>query len=143
MSRHGYSDGWDGDWWPTIMWNGRVASAIRGKRGQVMLRELRDALDAMESKELIRGSIVASNGCCCAIGALLKEREVPYLDRLIKAEDDQYILEDWNDDIAEDLDVATPLIQEIAYMNDEGGFHETPAGRWRRMRDWVDKKITD
>ena len=46
MSRSGYSDDID-DNWAHIMWRGRVASSIRGKRGQAMLRELLAALDAM------------------------------------------------------------------------------------------------
>lgn len=45
MSRSGYSD--DIDNWDLIKWRGQVASAIRGKRGQLFLRELLAALDAL------------------------------------------------------------------------------------------------
>ena len=51
MSRHGYSEDGDSDF-PVALYRGRVASAIRGKRGQKMLKELLAALDAMPTKEL-------------------------------------------------------------------------------------------
>ena len=47
MSRSGYSD--DCDTWPLICWRGAVASALRGRRGQQFLIELRDALDAISA----------------------------------------------------------------------------------------------
>jgi hypothetical protein len=45
MSRSGYSDDLD----PLALgrWRGRVASAMRGKRGQAFLREMLAAMDAM------------------------------------------------------------------------------------------------
>lgn len=141
MSRHGYSDGWDHGCWSTIRWRGMVASAIRGARGQVMLRDLAVALDAMEKKELTTGAVVQPDGCCCALGALLQQREVPYLDKLVEAHDDQDVLADWNADIADDLDVAEPLVLEIAYTNDEHWLPETPAERWVRMRQWVAARV--
>lgn len=47
------------------------------------------------------------------------------------------------DNLAERFDVATCLIQEIEYENDEGGWRETPKQRWERMRRWTDKNIIE
>ena len=68
MSRSGYIDDFD-DQWSLICWRGAVKSAIRGKRGQSFLRELRDALDAMPIKKLISDDLVR-DGEVCAIGAV-------------------------------------------------------------------------
>tara|TARA_R110002153_G_scaffold9324_3_gene38608 strand:+ start:211 stop:636 length:426 start_codon:yes stop_codon:yes gene_type:complete len=140
MGRHGYNEG-DGNNWQYIKWAGMTASAARGKRGQAMLRELLAALDAMPDKKLITRSVVDEDGCCCTVGALLKEKEVPYLDKLVAAWEDEDILAEWNDDIAEDLDVSPVLLQEIEYANDEMGFGESPSDRWFRMRAWVAGKL--
>jgi hypothetical protein len=43
MSRSGYVD--DVDQKDLAMYRGAVASAIRGKRGQALLREMREAMD--------------------------------------------------------------------------------------------------
>ena len=66
MSRSGYSD--DCDTWPLICWRGAVASALRGKRGQQFLIELRDALDAMPEKRLIAEQLQDGTGCHCTLG---------------------------------------------------------------------------
>lgn len=130
MARHGYVD--DLDQRDLAMWRGRVASAIRGKRGQTMLRELAAALDAMPDKRLVSGVLKDADGCVCTTGAILDARNVPDL------------VDDDGDDhtwIAETLNVASCLIQEIEYENDEGVWEETPEQRWVRMRKWVQKQI--
>lgn len=71
MSRSGYSDDCDG--WALIRWRGAVAQAIRGKRGQAMLRELVEALDAMPDKRLVKDELEA-DGEFCALGVLGKAR---------------------------------------------------------------------
>lgn len=139
MSRTGH--GYCLDNWAIIKWRGIVASSIRGSRGQSMLKELLAALDAMPKKELITDQVVSQEGDCCAIGALLLAKEPPYLPT-IQGERDQDFLYDWNGEIAEDLDIAVPLVQEIEYMNDSyGPIRETPSERWHRMREWVAGKI--
>jgi hypothetical protein len=138
MARHGYIDDDDGDG-RIAMWRGRVASAIRGKRGQKMLRELRDALDAMPDKRLVAGTLQAKDGDCCAIGAVCRMRGIDLLEH---EDDDPYDLQELNDDIAAKLDVATCLVQEVEYINDEWGDHrQTDEARWRIVRNWVEKQI--
>ncbi|WP_256576270.1 hypothetical protein [Pseudomonas sp. KK4] len=67
MSRSGYSD--DCENWSLICWRGAVNSAIKGKRGQAFLIELRDALDAMPVKRLTTNTLEA-DGEFCTLGAL-------------------------------------------------------------------------
>ena len=132
MSRSGYCDEYD-DQWRHIMWRGTVASSIRGKRGQDLLRRMLSALDAMEPKELISHDLVRPDGACCALGALAKSegRDVSTLDP------EDYMT------VAGAFNVASPLIREIVYMNDDGWFEDTPAARWTRMRAWVASQIKD
>lgn len=130
MSRSGYTD--DLDNWPLIQWRGRVASSIRGKRGQAMLRELLAALDAMPDKRLIDEELVNTEGEVCALGALGKARGID----MAQLDSEDY------ERVAQAFGVAEPLIQEIEYMNDE--YNEsrydvtmTPEKRWQKMREWV------
>lgn len=142
MSRSGYSD--DLDALDLGRWRGRVASAIRGKRGQAMLVELRDALDSMPEKSLIVEELITPEGDCCAMGALAKSRGIDVSQ--IDPED--------ADQVAALFDVSPCLAQEISYENDECGHTdyvqdgdryrailETPEQRWMRMRSWVEKHI--
>jgi hypothetical protein len=71
VSRSGYSD--DCNERELNLWRGTVARAIRGKRGQAFLREMRDALDAMPEKRLAEG-VLATEGECCAMGAVAVRR---------------------------------------------------------------------
>ena len=127
MSRSGYSD--DCSSWELVMWRGAVASAIRGKRGQQMLKELAAALDAMPNKELIADSL-ESQGKVCAIGSLGKKRNID-LDAI-----DPYDYES----VARIFGVSRALVQEIANENDSGRW-ESPPERWTRMRRWVERNI--
>lgn len=127
MSRSGYADDVD-DNWELIKWRGQVASAMRGRRGQKLLRDLLEALDAMPAKRLIANDLVQEDGEACALGCLAQARGMDVSDL------DPYDYEA----VADEFDVAHQLVQEIAYMNDEGAYYtETPEARWKRMRDWV------
>ena len=125
MSRSGYSE--DLDSWDLIRWRGRVASAMRGKRGQLFLQELLKALDAMPEKALIVDELETEEGVC-AIGALGRSRGLDM--RTIDPEDPGQISAAFN--------IAEPLAQETVYENDEGGLRpETPEQRYVRMRAWA------
>lgn len=130
MSRHGYSD--DLDQRDLAMWRGRVMSAIRGKRGQRLLTDLRDALDAMPEKRLIREELVTTDGDVCSLGSVGMKRQVELAN----------IYPGDHDTLAKMFDVAECLIQEVEYENDDGGnWRETPENRWERMRKWCDRHI--
>jgi len=165
MSRSGYSDEID-DNWGHIMWRGRVASSIRGKRGQAMLRELLGALDAMPDKRLYPNSFATESGEYCTLGVLGAARGTK-MDDLGDAEDgcDERL-------VAERFGVAAPLVQEIMWLNDrwvtdykfvdveicgpmrlgypDYGRHQktiymqddaAPYRRWKIMREWVDQQL--
>jgi hypothetical protein len=131
MSRSGYTEDCDYDQWRHIMWRGAVTSSVRGKRGQAFLRDLIGALDAMPEKRLITEKLV-QDGAVCAIGSLGVQRGIQ-METLDPDEPDQ---------IAEAFDIASPLVREIVWMNDEaGGWNETPEQRWSRMRAWAESHL--
>lgn len=146
MSRSGYTD----DCENLAMWRGQVASAIRGKRGQKMLVDLAAAMDAMTEKELFTGRLVADGGYC-SLGVVGAARGVD-LAKVDLPEDEDYFEPEG---IADALDIAPQLAQEVMYVNDErGGQHrkvdghwqfvpETPNERWGRVRKWVAEQITE
>jgi hypothetical protein len=130
MSRSGYSDDCDG--WELIRWRGAVESAIRGKRGQALLIELRDALDAMPEKGLIAYELVDAAGAFCTLGVIGNAKGLPLSG--IDPED--------SDQVAKLFDIAPAMAKEIVFENDEACWRdETPQQRWDRMRQWVEINI--
>ena len=131
MSRSGYS--YDFSEWDRIRWRGAVESALRGRRGQAFLVEMRAALDAMPEKRLIEDALVTPDGQVCAIGSVFKARGTDVSD----LDPDDY------EQVAKASGLADAMVREIAHENDECyyGRPETPEARWLRMRAWVDKQI--
>lgn len=130
MSRSGYIWEWD-DLWAIIRSRGAVNSAIKGKRGQALLREMLTALDAMPKKRLIAGDLV-KEGEVCALGAVAVAREIDTKD--IDPYDRKIIGDTFN--------IASALAAEIAYINDEAvDWDETPEQRFIRVHAWVVKNL--
>lgn len=125
MSRSGYSDEVE-DTWALIRWRGAVESALRGKRGQALLRDLIVALDAMSKKRLIQGELQEGEEVC-ALGAVGRMRGID----MGKTDPDDY------EQVAPLFGIAEALAREVMYENDEGGYSETPERRWERMRKWA------
>ena len=133
MSRSGYDDDYI-ETWPMIRWRGAVTSAIRGKRGQALLREMLAALDALPEPKLIAYELIDSDGNCCALGAVAKARAIDVTG--IDPEDRYHV--------SERFGIAYALACEIAYWNDEGSIGpDTPERRFARMRAWVEEQIRD
>jgi len=130
MSRSGYVEDCDMEQWALIRWRGAVMSAIRGRRGQALLREMRDALDAMPDKRLIAKSL-DKDGERCALGCVAVARGMDV--SKIDPEDPEQV--------AAAFGVAKALVCEIAYENDDDYGPVKPEGRWRRMRNWVEQHI--
>lgn len=130
MSRSGYSDDCDG---PEIyLWRGAVEKAIKGKRGQALLKDMAKALDSMPIKRLISNELVTKEGEVCALGAVAKERCIDTFK--VDPEDSEGISALFN--------IAPALAKEIVYENDEAFWStETPEMRWQRMRKWVDNNL--
>lgn len=139
MSRSGYTDDYDDDG-EGGLWRGAVASAINGKRGQALLRELADALDAMSDKSLARKSLVTADGEFCALGVLGAKRGLPITD---------VDPENWNA-VAKLFGVAPAMIREIVFINDEKAIRNFTIidpnhayQRWHYMRGWVAEHIKE
>ena len=134
MSRSGYSDDWCGsqeEQWALIRWRGAVKAAMRGKRGQRLLVELRDGLDAMDEKKLIAHHL-EKEGCYCALGVVGKDRGIA-LDKLNPLHTEV---------IADTFDIAEAMVREIVFINDEHwDVNETDEQRWSRVRGWVSANI--
>lgn len=132
MNRSGYSD--DLTPWALIRWRGQVTSAIRGKRGQVFLRELLAVLDAMPDKKLIAHDLKDATGQVCTLGAIGVARGVD-MSPLDPEEHEQ---------LGNAFGIAPQLVAEIEFENDEGTCSiESPDRRWQRMRDWVAGAISE
>jgi hypothetical protein len=162
MNRSGYCDDF-GDDDPLALgrYRAQVNSAIRGKRGQALLRELLAALDAMPDKRLVAGELEA-DGQFCALGVVGHARG------LNLAAIDSYDVES----LGPQFNIAEQLAREIMWVNDEHvsehewaeieicgpvrpghpdwGRHRQSvrvpnerAGeqRWKTVRDWVASKI--
>lgn len=127
MSRSGYSDDCYDDF-AFVRWRGIVSNSIRGKRGQQFLRDLISALDEMPVKQLICNDLQKKDtGEVCAIGALGVKRGI----NMHNIDPEDY------DVVATKFNIASPLAQEVVYMNDEHYHYLTPAERWLKMRDWA------
>ena len=105
MSRSGYTD----DCENLGLWRGAVERAIKGRRGQAMLRDLLAALDAMPEKVLVPDSLVDAEGDFCTLGALGHARGIELSN--LDPEDP--------DAVAAAFGIAPAMVREIVYMNDE------------------------
>lgn len=157
MSRSGYSD--DCEQWALIRWRGAVNSAIKGTRGQKLLREMADALDAMPVKELIAEELQTESGEFCALGVVGAARGLDM--KNLDPED--------REGVAKAFGIAPALAAEIVYVNDEhvdewrwveveicgpmrAHWERTTsvrvpnegagAQRWREVRAWVAEQLT-
>ena len=86
----------------------------------------------MPIKELITGDLENEEGVC-ALGCLAQRKQIKDIED-IDPTDHNYL--------AGLFDIATCLVQEIEFENDEGVYSsETPEQRWIRMRKWVDRNL--
>lgn len=90
----------------------RVASAIRGKRGQAFLKELLAVLEAMPEKKLIDSELQTAQGDVCAMGAVMKARGIDMTD---------IDIEDY-ESIGDLVGINHHLVSEIEWENDHAGW---------------------
>ena len=148
MSRSGYSDDLGGTW-ELIRWRGAVASAIRGKRGQALLKEMEAAILALPQKMLCAHDFAnASTGNVCALGSVVLKRRLSEGMSLVEAL--EQIQSDYPEDrgiesVAVEMNIADALAKEITYINDEVGSWrrggEGGAERYNRVLKWVQEQI--
>ena len=165
MSRSGYTDECN----DPLAYGGyrqAVHNALRGKRGQALLRDLAAALDAMTDKRLHPGSFATPEGEFCALGALAHQRGIK-VDDLGNEEDCD------SEQVADRFGIAKAMAAEIMDMNDtyhvpmsvaviveicgpmrwnwpDLGLHKRRVvmpntghaeQRWLAMRRWVDQQL--
>ena len=124
MSRSGYTDD-NEDPLAHGRWRQAVKRSLEGKRGQALLRELVEALDAMPDKRLYPGSFATPEGEFCTLGVLGAKRGTK--------------MDDLGDDyecdtatVGQRFGIAPAMAAEIMYINDEYAVDE-----WK----WVDVEI--
>lgn len=165
MSRSGYTDDFD-DPLAHGRWRQAVRRAVEGKRGQALLRDLVEALDAMPDKRLYPGSFATADGEFCTLGALGAKRGTKMDDLGDEDECD-------TGTVGQRFGIAPAMAAEIMYLNDEYavdcwkwvevefcgpvrphwpdyGCHTRqvrvhndrhPQERWERMRAWALKNL--
>jgi hypothetical protein len=125
MSRSGYTDD-NEDPLAHGRWRQAVKRALEGRRGQALLSELVQALDAMPDKRLYPGRFSTAEGEFCTLG-VLGQRRGTKMDDLLDFDGD------CDTGMVGDLfGIAPAMAAEIMYMNDEYAVNE-----WK----WVDVTI--
>ena len=164
MSRSDYTDAIE-DPLEYGRWRAAVKSAIQGKRGQVLLRDLVGALDAMEDKRLYADNFATADGEFCTFGVLGAKRGT----KIDDLGDEEYCDAD---EVARRFDIAPAMAREVMFKNDsctdtedwinveicgpvrpywpDYGSHTKrvrmyndnhPHQRWQRMRAWAEGKL--
>lgn len=143
----------DGEGPPHEFWRQAARNALRGRKGQAVLRELREALLALSASRLLKGYF-CHDGEVCALGALAKYRlergqaipatfgraQYTRLEEIERAEDveDEYTTMY----LGEKMGLKKTLAWAVAWENDEGGWDsDTPEQRYQRMSRWVEGQI--
>lgn len=132
MSRSGYTEDGDCDSPFYLLWPSIVERSIKGQRGQAFLKELLADLDAMPVKRLIEQAL-EDGGEVCAMGCIGRARGVD-MSKLDPEDPDR---------IAKAFGIASTLVREIEFVNDDDFTwkDETPENRWVRVRKWVVEQI--
>lgn len=112
MSRSGYTDDADDDPLAYGRWRQAVKRSIEGRRGQALLRELIQALDAMPDKRLYPGSFATAEGEFCALGVLGAQRGTKMDDLGDEDECSREL-------VGQRFGIAPAMAAEIMYLNDE------------------------
>ena len=141
MSRLCQDDYGDAEPWMEGQQAGALRSAIRGQRGQRLLRDLVAGLDALPTPELSAGALEdEATGCCCAFGAVRRYRgaaAVPlWFDPMEEGLDPPHF--------AEPFDVAPALAWEVVEVNEglsDSNMEAARRQRWERVRAWAVKHL--
>jgi hypothetical protein len=141
MSRINVSE--DCDEFPNAaeLWHANIQRSLAGRKGQAILRELRDALLALPQKRLIDEYVANEQGEVCTVGALLLERRVRAGEDREAALADLAKVEDYTDSYAADKGVPKILAWWFAYVNDYELRHLTPEDRYAHVLRDVESRI--
>ena len=144
MSRYSDCDDYDWEHWMEGQAAGALQSAIRGRRGQQLLRDLIAGLDALPVPELAAGALEdPETGCVCALGAVRLQRS-PEAVPLRFDPTDQGAVFDWRD-LAEPFDISQTLANEVIAQNEYGSERndeQSRRRRWLSVRAWAVGHLT-
>lgn len=159
MSRfHGEDDDY-GDRPPPQLFERAIENCLNGRRGQAILRELRDALLAMPEKRLIENYLMYE-GQVCALGALARYRVetgglqlkgyfgkdslvqgVPELEKFVDGEDSAF----GTMEFGEAMGLPLALVVAISYENDDAPYYKDrqhdEERRYQHVLHWVESRI--
>jgi hypothetical protein len=137
MSRYCDSDDYDWEPWMEGQAAGAMRSAIRGRRGQQLLRDLIAGLDALPVPELAAGALEdPETGCVCALGAVRLQRGAKAVPLRFDPDDPDI---DWRD-LAEPFDISETLAHAVVSENEYGSKRNDEQSRrmrWRSVRAWA------
>ena len=137
MSRYCDSDDYDWEPWMEGQAAGAMRSAIRGRRGQQLLRDLIAGLDALPVPELAAGALEdPETGCVCALGAVRLQRGAEAVALRFDPTDPDI---DWRD-LAKPFDISETLAHAVISENEYGSKRndeQSRRRRWQSVRAWA------
>ena len=137
MSRYCDSDDYDWEPWMEGQAAGAMRSAIRGRRGQQLLRDLIAGLDALPVQELAAGALEDfETGCVCALGAVRLQRGAEAVPLSFDLDDPDI---DWRD-LAKPFDISETLAHAVISENEyssKRNDEQSRRRRWQSVRAWA------
>jgi hypothetical protein len=137
MSRYSDCDDYDWEPWMEGQAAGALRSAIRGRRGQRLLRDLIAGLDGLPVPELAAGALEdPETGCVCALGAVRLQRGPEAVPLPCDPTDPDL---DWRE-LAEPFDISQALANEVVTQNDYNTVNndeQSRRHRWVSVRAWA------
>ncbi len=116
---------------------GAMRSAIRGRRGQQLLRDLIAGLDGLPVPELAAGALEdPETGCVCALGAVRRQRGPEAVPLHFDPTDPDL---DWRE-LAGPFDISQALAYDVVAQNDYytvGNDKQSRRHRWLSVRAWA------
>lgn len=142
------------------LWEANMERSLKGRKGQVALRELEAALLALPDERLIANDTVDTQGAVCSIAALAKYRgyegslELPQMagldddwenesgDKFFDEYEYEEAVENAMMKVAGDLGVPRMVAFAIIYENDDCAWRDpTPEQRYEHMLKWTRRWI--
>ena len=137
MSRYSDCDDYGWEPWMEGQAAGALRSAIRGRRGQRLLRDLIAGLNALPEPELAAGSLEdPETGCVCALGAVRLQRGPEAVPLRFDPSDPDI---DWRE-LAEPFDISETLAHAVVAQNEYGSRRndeQSRRRRWLSVRAWA------
>ena len=115
------------------LWQANCERSLRGKHGQLELRELRAALLALPDKRLIHELLEDEEGGVCAIGAYGKHKGIDL---------SKFDVDSDTDEVGIAGGMPALVAWKVVEMNDlEFDGSVTPEQRYEKMLAWVESKL--